>query len=168
MKLSQMRAVDGAVMVVRDFRAAKDKTTGLQPPLLSADGTACTLTLLGLDSAVAKQMHYARAAAARNRVEQRLQALSAGVDAPMTELTPDDIAAEDAADLDLLVALTTGWSGFEDDDDQPAVFSPDAVRTLYAQCPPIREQALAFIGDRTRFFGGSKATSAATSNISSA
>lgn len=167
MKRSTLRAVDGVPMIVRDFRAEKDKTTGLLPPMLAADGTPVTITLLGMDSPVARDLHYARAASARNRVEARLQQITAGVTPESAPLTAEDIAAEDAADLDMLVALTTAWHGFEEDDGTPSPFTPDAVRETYQLCPPIREQALAFIGDRSRFFGDSKPTPAPSPSTSS-
>lgn len=159
MKLALLRTLPSAQMVVRDFLPATDMEkdvvatrAGLGAPLLAADGTPCTLTLMSPESPAAKARQHRRTAAARNRLEARLHAGSAKGDATPAEMTPEDIAAEELADLEDLVALTVGWHGFEDDDGQPVPFSPENVRALYLACPPIREQALSFALDRRNFF----------------
>ena len=82
-------------------------------------------------------------------------------------MTAEDIAEQEADDLETLVALTVAWHGFEDSDDKPLPFSPDAVRSLYASSPMIREQALEFIGQRANFFDKSPTPSARSLSISS-
>jgi hypothetical protein len=158
MRLALLRSLESAPLIVRDFLPTDDTEksaaivrAGLGAPLLAADGTPCTLTLMSPESPAAKARQYRRTAAARNRLEARLHAGSAKGDATPAELTPEDIEREELADLEDLVALTVGWHGFEDDDGQPVPFSPENVRALYLACPPIRQQALTFALDGRNF-----------------
>lgn len=156
------KAEQGATMVVRDpFGEENDQ--GELPVLLAADGTPATLTLLGADSATAKRLDYQRAAAAQNRVT----ATMFGKGGKRGVVTPEDIAEQASFDLERLVALTTGWHGFEDEEGTPIPFSADAVRDLYAQNVLIREQTILFVSDRSRFFGRSSTPSAPSSSTSS-
>lgn len=166
-KLSTLKlkaqAEAGATLILRD-PFAEPQDDGDQPPLQAGDGTPATLTLLGADSETAKRLDYQRAAAAQNRV----YASAFGKGKKSAVVTPEDIAEQAVYELDKLVALTVSWHGFEDDAGAPLPFSPEAVRELYAQNPFIREQALAFLGDRARFFGRSAMPSALSSNTTSA
>jgi hypothetical protein len=160
LKLKQ-QAEAGVTMVVRNPFGTADED-GELPPLMAADGSPATLTLLGADSDTARRLDFRRGAAAQNR-------LVAGMYAKTKQrgvVTADDLAEQAAHDLDRLVALTVTWHGFEGDDDQPLPFSPEAVRELYEQNPFIREQALGFIEDRTRFFAPSSTPSAPSSSTS--
>ncbi len=161
LKLST-HAEEGATLIVRDPFGAIDDD-GELPPLRAADGTPATLTLLGADSAVARRLDYQRAARAQNR----LYASAFAKGKKPVLVTPEDVAEQAAHDLDRLVALTVTWHGFEDEDDHPIPFSPEAVRALYEENPFIREQALAFIADRARFFARSSTPSAPSSSTSS-
>jgi hypothetical protein len=165
-KLSSLNLVDragrGAVLVVRDTTQPVGED-GEHPAILAADGSPATLTLLGMDSPQARRIQYRTRAAFQSRVLARAHAAQKA-----DGITPDDIAEQAEADLDLLVALTVDWHGFEDDDDQPIPCTPAAVRALYAASPIILEQALAFVQDRRRFFGPPSTPSAGTSSTSSA
>lgn len=162
------RAEEGAEMIVRDRLAplVDDETSpfdGEFPPLLSREGTPCTLTLLGGDSETAKRFDRQRAAAAQNRVVVSMF----GKGKARGNVTVEDIAEQAQHDLDKLVTLTVGWYGFEGEDDEPIPFSAEAVRELYEQDPDTREQAIQFIGDRAAFFARSSTRSAPSSSISS-
>lgn len=158
-KLRTLKLVDqaaaGAVCIVRDRFAPV--VNGEFPPLLAADGSPVTLTLLGADSPAAKRLGYQRAAQAQNRLYA--SAFGKQKDATIV-VTPDDVAEQAAFDLERLVTLTIDWHGFEDDEDQPVAFSKELVRELYEQNPDIREQAMAFVEDRATFFGRSSTPSA--------
>ena len=151
----KQQAEAGATMVVRDPFGERDED-GELPALLAADGTPATLTLLGADSDTAKRLDYQRQAAAQTRVV----ATMFGAKKKSATVTAEDIADQAAFDLEKLVTLTVGWHGFEDEEGVAIPFSADAVRDLYAQNAFIREQAMAFVGDRSRFFARSSTLSA--------
>lgn len=52
--------------------------------------------------------------------------------------------------MDLLVAITQGWSGVVENG-QPVPFSPDNVRRVYTEYPFIKEQVDEFTADRRNF-----------------
>lgn len=52
--------------------------------------------------------------------------------------------------MDLLVAITVGWEGLEENG-QPIPFTPDNVRRIYEQFPFIKEQVDEFAADRRNF-----------------
>jgi hypothetical protein len=159
----KQQAEQGATMVVRDpFGEANED--GELPPLLAADGTPATLTMLGADSDVAKRLDYQRAATAQTR----MVAAAFGGKKRSVLVTAEDIADQHAHDLARLVALTVDWHGFEDEADHPIPFSPEAVQALYEQNPFIREQALRFVSDRAAFFAPSSTPSARSSSTTSA
>jgi hypothetical protein len=166
----KQKAEEGAQMIVRDRLApiVEDETSpynGEYPPLLSRDGLPCTLTLLGADSETAKRMDRQRQATAQNRVTLAFMGTKKKQESSI--FTPDDIAEQADYDLNRVTALTVGWYGFEDDNDEPVPFTAEDVRFLYVQDPDIREQAISFIGDRARFFARSSTPSAPTSSTSS-
>lgn len=156
-------AAVGATMIVRDL-TGETNDEGEAPALLAVDGTPATLTLLGADSPTAKRQGYHKQAAAQNRLYANA---FSGKKKRGATVTPDDIAEQEADDLETLVALTVGWHGFEDSNDKPIPFSADEVRSLYASSPMIREQALEFINQRANFFDKSPTRSANSSSISS-
>lgn len=163
LKLKQ-QAEAGATMIVRDpFGETNDD--GELPPLLAADGTPATLTLLGADSETARKLDHQRAAAAQNRIYAG--AFGSGKKKSVV-VTPEDIAEQTAYETEKLVALTVGWHGFEDEEGAPLPFTADGVRELYVQNPLIREQAITFLTDRTRFFARSSTPSAPSSSTTSA
>lgn len=155
------RAEAGAVLTVQD-------PANPEQPLLGADGAPATLTLLGTDSSVAKRFQQARAALMQSRLYASAFSAKGKTADASPEVTPADVAEQEEAELDLLVALTTAWSGFEDDEGVPVLCTPDTVRALYEQCPPIRAQAYAFVSDRARFFASSATPSAPSLSIASA
>lgn len=131
-------------------------------PLLGADGTPATITLLGIDSKVARRHQHRLDAARESKVYEK--AFNKATDELMdlgNVVTEDDIEARDAVALDLLVALTVAWSGFEAGG-EPFPCTPENVRQLYEECAPIRAQADAFVRDRARFFVDSAASSPST------
>lgn len=65
----------------------------------------------------------------------------------------DPKADQEAMSIDLLVAATDGWRGIKEGGADKA-FSKDAVRTLYAKSPAIRQQADGWIADRRNFTKG--------------
>jgi len=147
--LNHVRAASvGAVMIVRDMLVAPGDDDQ-PPPLCGVDGSSCTLTLLGLDSPEAKKIDYRVKAGFQNRILAR----ATGGKHKTIVVTPDDVAQQVEDELELLVALTLNWSGFEDDADQPLPFSKPNVRMLYEGAPTIRLQAAEFIGNRASFLG---------------
>lgn len=159
------RAATGATLIVRDFMAMPD-ADGELPPLRAADGAPCTITVQGIDAPAAKRFQQLRAAETQNRA---YAAMLGSKKAETTVLvSADDVAEVEEAEVALLATLTTGWSGFEDDADQAIPFSQEAARSLYAACPPIRAQVLAFVNDRQRFFGSSATPAAPSPRTSSA
>ncbi len=158
------RATAGATMIVRDVHG-EPNDDGDAPTLLAIDGTPASLTLLGADSPQAKRQGYHKQAAAQNRLYAN--AFSGKKNKRGATVTPDDIAEQEADDLETLVALTVDWHGFEDSNDKPIAFSADAVRSLYASSPMVREQALDFINSRANFFEKSPTRSASSLSISS-
>jgi hypothetical protein len=162
LKLKQ-QAEAGATLIVRDPFGERDED-GELPPLLAADGTPATLTLLGADSDTAKRLDHQRQADAQTRVVASMF----GTKKRSNAVTAQDIADQAAFDLDKLVTLTVGWHGFEDEDGESLPFTSEHIRELYTQNPLIREQALSFISDRARFFARSSTPSAPSSSTISA
>lgn len=156
------RASEGAVMIVRDRTQTPDDE-GVYPPMRAADSTPATLTLLGADSPQARKLGYHKQAAAQNR----LYANAFGGKKKGSTVTPDDIAQQAHDDLDDLVALTTGWHGFEDDEDVALPCTPEYVRALYEASPETREDALTFVNTRGNFTPRSSTPSVASSSTSS-
>jgi hypothetical protein len=137
--------------------------TGQFDPILGADGTPATLTVLGADSSVARRLSRQFRATMQNRM-----AALAFSGAKQEGLTEADLQAQEDHDLELVVACTVAWTGFEDDDDQPLPCTPEHVRTLYESAPYLIEQAMRHIRDRSRFLAPSSAPSAAPPDTGSA
>ena len=161
------RAEQGAACVIRDYTADKAGKDGALPPLLAGDGSPITITLLGIDSAAAQRIRRERAAAQQSQLYTSLYAKQED-EKPDGLVSPDDIAAQEEAEIAMLAALTVTWHGFEDDDDAPVPCTHDAAEALYRACPPIRAQVSAFVNDRARFFGPLATPSARTSPTTSA
>lgn len=157
------RADVGAVLVLQD-------PTNPSVTLFGADGSPSTLTLLGIDASAARRHTQARAATLQSRLyasafsKTRKTELSPDV---TPDVTPDDVAEQEESEISLLVSLTVDWSGFESDDGAPLPCTPEHVRDLYVQCPPIRTQAMNFINDRASFFSASAMSSAPSLIIAS-
>lgn len=143
------RADVGAAMTVMD-------PLDLTKPMLAANGSPSTLTLLGLDSAVGKRLEFESRAARQARETALARAES--TEAPTFD--PEELAAEHQRTIDKLVELTIDWSGFEDDEGNTVAFSKELVRELYEQNEDIVYQALAFYYDKPRFFAASATPSA--------
>lgn len=136
---------------------------GEYEPIRGADGTPATITLLGADSAVAKRLTRQQRATLQNRM-----AGMAFSGKKQDGLTESDIEAQEAYDLDLVVACTVAWTGFEDDDDAPLPCTEAHVRALYEAAPYLVDQALRHLRDRSRFFGPSLSPSGPPLPIASA
>lgn len=122
---------------------------GVEVPLVRLDGEPLlnnlkqpvSLTVLGSDS---------RAYRTANRHLQR-QRLERAQKARGKLATDEQLDEAEKEDIELLVAITTGWSGVLDSKDKPVPFSKEAVRELYTRYPVAREQADNAALDRTRF-----------------
>lgn len=123
------------------------KKIGSDEPLLARNNKPVTLTLLGPDSDVYREQ-------TRAQVRKRLLRTTNKPGGGFSEL---DLLEADGDALDLMVACTVGWKNVLDTDGKPVEFSRDAVRALYTGYPVVREQADAFIVDRTRFIKASSA-----------
>lgn len=93
------------------------------------------ISVKGIDSKA-----FQEAKKARHKAE--LEAIAEKRDVDSTEM-----------DLDMLVALTTGWRGLLDKGKEYE-FSPDRCRKLYKESPAIREQVDLFIANRRNFTSG--------------
>jgi len=105
--------------------------------LSQEDGSPVSLILAGEDSErFRKQDRTARSRRLARQQQGRAMKLSA-----------DEL---DSDALEMLVAVTVGWSGLAlDGADLP--YSPDNARKLYTRLPWLREQAQAFVLDRANF-----------------
>lgn len=137
--------------------------TGEYPPILGGDGAPATITLLGADSDVARRLTRQQRATLQNRM-----AALAFTGKAQHALSEQDIAEQEAHDLELVVACTVAWSGFEDDDGAPLSCTPENARALYESAPYLVEQAMRHLRDRARFFDPSSRPSAAPPTIGSA
>ena len=164
-KLSALKLTDraqhGAVCIIRDFTATKVGEDSKLPFLPAADGSPVTITLLGVDSHEAQTLRRQKAADQQNLLYQSLYAKDEKPEGGL--VSPDDIAAQEEAEILMLTSLTLAWHGFEDDDDNPIICTPETAAMLYRQCPPIRAQVAAFVNDRASFFGPLVTRSAPTS-----
>lgn len=100
-----------------------------------------TLTLLGKDSAVYRQLRRKRQNAALARVSKGKKALDT------------DAEKMEAEGLEDLVALTRGWTGFTLDG-VPLEFNAENVRKVFSGWEWLREQAEEFVSSRANFFRG--------------
>jgi hypothetical protein len=124
-------AESGAVMKVRNFATGE--------VLMTEDKKPVTIVLAGEDSERFKKADFAN----RNRRIDRMQGGVRGAKASAAELDSDN--------LEMLVAVTIGWSNIAIDGDDELPFSHDNARVLYTKLPWLREQAQAFVLDRTNF-----------------
>lgn len=99
--------------------------------------SAVKIRLLGADSDAYRdlQMQMQRRAAERMARTRKLS------------ITPEEIEAQA---LDLLVAVTQGWSGITEGG-TPVEFSPENVRKVYTRATWLREQVDAAVQDRANF-----------------
>ncbi len=135
MDLSKFNTKDlsdkGAVMVVEDPTTGKD--------LLTDDDEPVTITLLGKDSKVYRELSHKRT---NQQLEQAVRSKKAKVSAEEME--------GDA--LDILAACTTGWSHIEDEGESLECSRINA-RKMYEKYPWLKEQADSFILDRSNYLG---------------
>lgn len=106
--------------------------------VILSNGKPVTIILAGEDSERFRRADIAN----RNRRLARQQQGRPGR-VSVQELESDN--------LEILVAVTIGWSGLSIDDDGELPFSPDNARALYTKLPWLREQAQAFVLDRANF-----------------
>ena len=103
------------------------------------------ITVVGVDSKLWQKMQKS---AMRKILEARDLAVKDGkefiIDEDMT----------DVGEVDRLAGATTGWRGFQDEDDNEMPFTPENCKLLYSQAPNIRGQVNVFIGNRLNFMKG--------------
>ena len=63
------------------------------------------------------------------------------------------IAKEEGGEIDLLVAITKGWSGLKNNG-KDVVFDAKAAHDLYVNAPNVTSQIDQFVADRTNFIKG--------------
>ena len=145
MKLSRLnikQAVNSGVWVdilmITDFEYTAPDGTVVQ--LREGDPSGMSLRLLGTDSDVYQTMQE-KAFAARLKKKGGAK-------------EPETLAEADARAVDLLVALTVDWKGFDDDNGNPIPFSEQAIRAVYADSGYkwLRDQADLAANQRRRFF----------------
>jgi hypothetical protein len=108
--------------------------------LSNGDGTSVTLTLGGMDSRRAKTVE-------RGALNRRLKQNSGR----RSTVTAEDIEADA---LEVLAAITLGWSGFIVDG-AAIECTPENAKRVYRQWPWLREQAQAAAEDRSNFLKAS-------------
>jgi hypothetical protein len=106
--------------------------------LVAEDKKPVTITLAGEDSERFKRADRAN----RNRRLARQQGARGG------KISAEEMEADN---LELLVAVTIDWSGLAIDGNEELSFSADNARVLYTKLPWLREQAQAFVLDRSNF-----------------
>jgi hypothetical protein len=119
---------EGAVLHLLDIKR--------RDPLYDDEGKPVTITLAGRDSARAKRADNASI----NRSLKAGSRRSNGI-------TAEDL---DENSLELLSHCTLAWSGFVDNGELLEC-NPKNARLLYETCPDFREQAAAFLDDRSNF-----------------
>lgn len=99
---------------------------------VTGKGTGAFLHLAGVDSHTYRK---AQSKAANKRLQRR------------GKVTVDDL---DQEAQQVLCACTLGWRGLQfEGEEWPC--TPENIRTLFAASPEVRQQAEAFINDRTNF-----------------
>lgn len=156
------RAEAGAWLTLED--RTQKPVGGAFPPLAGVGGEPIAIEFLGIDSRPARELQRARQAAAQSRFLER--ARGEQDDAPT--VTVDQIAEQQANDIELLVTLTRDWRNVPDEDGAPLPCDAALARELYEGNPLVVDQALQFLNDRPRFFGVSSTTSAPSSNTAPA
>jgi hypothetical protein len=156
------RAAEGAVLTIVDRHAPRDPKTKQHPPLIGADGAIVTLTMMGADSMKARRLDYHTRAEFQNRVFTR--ALSGE---KQTGSTPDDVAEQELKDVEKCAQLLRAWTGVTEDDGSPSPCTYENAVALFKDDTDVREQALAFVEDRPRFFAQCSTPSVATVPTSS-
>lgn len=118
---------------------------GVTFPILSlVDGapikmgdTPMTITLKGADSSA-----YQKAAREIQLIGSKRR--GAGLDYDVLE-----------ASVDLLAAVTTGWTGFQDEQGRPAQCTAENAKAIYMQVPEIRKQVDAKVHNPVNFIRAS-------------
>ncbi len=112
---------------------------------LGTEDRPITITLAGVDS---DQYRAASQAATNRRMEVASRKRQYTLDA----------AQVDAEAIELVVACVIGWEGVTLDG-QELPCTPANARRLFEECPWLRADCEAFIGDRSHFFGTSPTSS---------
>lgn len=145
---TQPPSTTGPSIDLADFDTSKGAEQGFEltiADLKSGAPTTMKITVLGADSDAyrERQRQFQRARVERMNKSRRMN------------ITPDEIEAEA---LELLVEVTTGWSGFRlNGADLP--FNRDNVRMVYKRFGWIREQVDQAVGDRGNFLPRSASSS---------
>lgn len=139
-----------------------DPATGEPRVMLGPDGEPATITVLGKDSEKATWLSFEQQAAVWNKRQAKI--LSGGSE---EQVVAAFLAEQRVREIELLVAVTVAWTGFLDDDDQPAPCTPENLRTLYTGTAYVREQAIREVNDRSAFFDHLSTPSPAPSNTDS-
>lgn len=129
-EISEFETVDAADMPVKNPKTGKMVMVDKNSPV--------TIRLAGRDSEIYRRI-------SRYLAHMRAEtALADGGDA-----SPSDEALENEA-LDLLSALTLGWTGITANR-EPYPFSEENARKLYERLPWLREEVDRFVGNRANF-----------------
>lgn len=130
--------------------------------VLTPDGEriGATITVRGPESDIVRA-HVRRLMAAM----QTREASAAKRRGQPEPITPEELEAQS---IDLAVAYTIGWTGFDDEAGQPMPFSESAARTLYSGWKWIRTQVLSEAQDLGNFVRLGPKNSAPTPAPSSA
>ena len=117
----------------------KPSTFEVIDPATDEPQKGMTITILGQDSAVYRQLQTKKQQAILNRMAKGKK---------IADLDAEKLAEDTINDL---VVLTVSWTGFTMDK-EPAPCTPDNVRLVYTAMPWIREQAQEFVNNRANFF----------------
>lgn len=105
---------------------------------VTSEPTPVHIMLAGVDSRAFRN-------AVRSRNRKRAEA--------MARDKPEDAETEESRDIEVLVQVTLGWRGLEQDG-LPLPFTPENVGRLYRDSPGIRNQVERFIYNRRNFSKG--------------
>lgn len=152
------RAEAGAWLTLED--RTQKPVAGVFPPLAGVGGQPIAIEFLGIDSRAARDLMRARQAAAQSRFLERARSDSDETAA----VTVEQIADQQEKDIELLVTLARNWRNVPDEDGAPLDITPALARELFESNPLVVTQALDYLNDRPRFFGGSSTTSVPSSN----
>lgn len=157
------RADEGAPFLVRDYAAplvtaeeadeSPHFVAGEYPPMLGSDGQPWVIRFRGADSPRARAARAGAQARFQDMITARALAESGkkGKSRNALSLRPEDITAQETADVDELVAVTVSWT-IEADEGGAFECTEANARWLYEANPALREDAMRFIRDRARFF----------------
>lgn len=145
------KSIEGRTVKIRDPRVRRnfDADTDTRPFLLSDDNdpnSIVTIDIYGPDHPRVKKLLAPQRA-------RYMQAAFMSQSKRGVKVTPEEMAAEEAENLDIAVAATRGWSGWKNNGED---FPCDAgnARRLYEMSTDVQNQVLEALRDAAGFLNG--------------